>query len=268
VLRGIDFLDAHGLAAEAQVFLLSLLPGTAMRASAADDGVSFDAAPPYRVRRTKTFSEEALLETLLAAEERLGRRLDEWPRPHLVEPAADGFASLGPGARHASLWFRASDLFARRGEILRAIDARLRLDPYSTLDVVLCPELPFPLDLVEAIRRRLDDAPPSYLSRALAHRGENLQRRICVVLRQPYPPDFIDAVRQRAQVFRDQPAHEALREAEKLGAELPGARITGPVRAGAFAELARRADADFVAFADPDLELAWTQRVLGFGDAR
>src|SRR2546425_8870515 len=70
VLRGMDFLDANGLAGEAQVFPLSLLPGTAMRATAGQDGVAFDAAPPYRVRRTATFSEEALLGTLLAAEER------------------------------------------------------------------------------------------------------------------------------------------------------------------------------------------------------
>jgi hypothetical protein len=35
-----------------------------------------------------------------------------------------------------------------------------------------------------------------------------------------------------------------------------------------FAELSRRADADFVAFADRAAEAAWTERVLGFGDAR
>ena len=72
----------------------------------------------------------------------------------------------------------------------------------------------------------------------------------------------------RIGVFCDQPVHEALREAQRLGADLPGARVTGPVSDDALAELARRADGDFVAFADPSLELAWTQRVLGFGDAR
>jgi Radical SAM superfamily/B12 binding domain len=269
VLRGIDFLEEHGLASEAQVFPLSLLPGTAMRASAGDDGVVFDSAPPYRVRRTATFSEDALVETVLAAEERLGRRLDEWPRPHLVDPGIDGFAAQAPGAQHVALWFDASDLFARRSEILRAIDARLRLDPYATLDIVLRPLAPFPLDLVDAIRRRLDDAPASYASRALEHRGENLQRRIVVVVREPeHAQDWIDALRGRAQIFRDQPVHEALREAERLGAALPGARVTGPVSDDALAELVRRADGDFVAFADPALELAWTQRVLGFGDVR
>src|SRR5207248_2760294 len=46
VLRGVEFLDTHGLAEEAQVFPLSLLPGTAMRASAAEDGVAVAPAPP------------------------------------------------------------------------------------------------------------------------------------------------------------------------------------------------------------------------------
>ena len=133
---------------------------------------------------------------------------------------------------------------------------------------MLCPQEPFPLDLLDVVRARLEDAPPSYLSRALAHRGEDLQRRIAVVLRHPHARDWVDAVRARAQVFQERTARDALREAEELGGTLPGARITGPVDADAFAELARRADADSVAFADPALELQWTWRVLGFGDAR
>ena len=268
VLRGMEFLDANGLAAEAQVFPLSLLPGTAMRATAADDGVEFDPAPPYRVRRTATFSEEALLQTLLAAEDRLGRRFDEWPRPHLAGPGIDGFAPQRPGAQHVALWFRAPDPYARRADILRAIDARLRLDPYATLDVVLCPAEPFPLDLLDAIRARLRDAPQSYCSRALAHRGEDLQRRIAVVLEARQPPDWVEAARASAQVFRDQDAGEAIRDAAGLGAELPAARITGPVPAEQFDRLASVAEGDSVAFADPALELSWTRRVLGFGDAR
>jgi len=95
-----------------------------------------------------------------------------------------------------------------------------------------------------------------------------LQRRISVVLRHAQPRDWVDALRGRAQVFQERTARDALREAEELGVTLPGARITGPVDAEAFAELARRADADSVAFAGPALELQWTWRVLGFGDAR
>ncbi|HEY6911963.1 MAG TPA: radical SAM protein [Myxococcales bacterium] len=268
VLRGMDFLEENGLAREAQVFPLSLLPGTAMRATAGEDGVLFDPAPPYRVRRTAAFDEDALLRTLLAAEERLGRRLDEWPRPHLVEGGIDGFAAQKPGPQHAALWFQDPDLFARRDELLRALDARLAIDPHATLDVVLCPQAPFPLDLLDAVRARLRKAPQSYASRALAHRGEDSQRRVTVLLRGAFAPDWIDAIREGAQVFREQTTREALLAPERLGEGLPAARITGPVSEADFAELSRRADADCVAFADLALEAAWTERVLGFGDAR
>jgi hypothetical protein len=265
-----DFLDAHGLAAEAQVFPLSLLPGTALRATAVEDGVEFDPAPPYRVRRTAEFSQGLLRETLSQAEARLGRRLDEWPRPHLVSPALDGFAPQQPGAQHVAIWFEGGDLFGRRAEIGASIEARLRIDPYGTLDVVLAPEEPFPLDLIELIRARFDRGTPSYLSRALAHRGEDLQRRIAVVLPRgaQFDPDWIEAVREKAQVFRDQTLREALQDAEQLGGALPGARIIGEAPADRIAELARRADGDWVAFADRALEAAWQQRILGFGDAR
>jgi len=270
VLRGMDFLDANGLADEAQVFPLSLLPGTAMRATAVEDGVEFDPAPPYRVRRTAEFSRELLHDTLLKAEGRLGRRLDEWPRPHLVGPGLDGFAPQQPGAQHVAIWFKGRDLFARRAEIAAAVEQRLRLDPYATLDLVLAPEEPFPLDLLDLLRARFGEATPSYVSRVLSHRGEDLQRRIAVALPRGarFDPDWIEAAREKAQVFRDQTLREALRDAEKLGVELPGARVVGEAPADQISELARRADADWVAFEDLALETAWQQRILGFGDAR
>jgi len=269
VLRGVEFLEANGLAQEAQVFPLSLLPGTAMRASAEEDGVVFDAAPPYRVRRTATFTEDALRETLFAAEDALGRRLDEWPRPHLVDGGLDGFAGeQRPGPQHAALWFDDSDLFARREEMLASIDRRLRLDPYATLDVVLRPRRRFPFELLDRVRSLLDDAPQSYLSRSLAHRGEDAQRRVTVVLPAAGDADFADALRGRALVFREQTAAQALLDSERLGGELPAARIVGGVTPAQLEGLSRRADADFVAFADGATEQGWQERVLGFGDAR
>ena len=268
VLRGIDFLEQHGLAQEAQVFPLSLLPGTAMRATALEDGVEFDPFPPYRVRRTATFSEEQLRETFMQAEARLNRRLDEWPRPHLCDGGLEGFGPQLAGPQHAAVWFAGRDLFGRRAEILRSIDSRLAIDPYATLDVVLTPADPFPLDLLEAIRSKLDAGPQSYASRSLAHRGENAQRRLAVVLRDDFDPDWVNAIRDLAQVFRDQPIRAALRDAGRLGDDLPGARIVGEVSDEDFNALAGSADADLVCFADRDLEAAWQRKVLGFGDAR
>src|SRR5438105_1185886 len=249
VARGIDFLLENGLGDEAQVFPLSLLPGTAMRATAGEDGVVFDPAPPYRVVRTATMSEEQIRAALLQAEERLGRRLDEVPRPHLVEAPADPLdvfhvdldaplAPAAPGGQHVALWLEGNDLFACRDQALRAIDARLAVDPHATMDVVLAPRREFPLDLLDRLRARLDRAPSSYASRALLWRGEDLQRRIAVVLRGEASPGWIDAVRDLAPVFRDQRMASALRDAERLGGDLPAARITsGALSADEFREL-------------------------------
>jgi hypothetical protein len=249
VLRGVEFLHENGLAEEAQVFPLSLLPGTAMRATAAEDGVVFDPAPPYRVKRTAAFSEEELLQSLYAAEDALGRRLDEWPRPHLCDGGLDGFAGeQQPGPQHAALWFDAPELEEQR--VLRAIDQRLRLDPFATLDVVLRSANVRP-ELVQRIRTRLAEAPQSWQSRSLAHRGEDGQRRIAVVL----PPGAPEPPPLQAQIFREQAAVEPL--PERLGA-----RIIGAVTEAQLDRLAANADGDLVCFADPALERRWQERLL------
>ena len=276
VARGVDFLLENALGAEAQVFPLSLLPGTAMRATAGTDGIEFDPAPPYRVRRTATMSAEELWGALEDAEERLGRRLDEVPRPHLVAAPGDppdvfqvdlddpDLAGLRrPGARHVAIWLRARDLFARRSTAIEALDARLAVDPFATLDVVLAPDREFPLDLLDLLRARLAAAPQSYASRALAHRGEDLQRRLCIVLRGDAAPDWVDAVRSRAPVFRDQGFAQALAAAARLGGDLPGARIVDEPPPEAFRELQQKADPDSVCFARRTLESAWQRHALG-----
>lgn len=282
VMRGIDFLNEHGLGDEAQVFALSLLPGTAMRTDALKDGVEFDPAPPYRVLRTQTMDRDSLRSTLERAEERLDRRLDEQPRPHLVEHSArpempDVFradleapASAPPGAQHVALWFDAPDLFAKKDAIARAIDARLAVDPYATLDVVLIARRQFPLDLLDFVRARLAAGTQSYLSRTLALRGDDLQRRITVVV----PTDtratteWIEAVRDVVPVFRDQSLRQAAADAAELGDSLPNARIVGDARDPAdWRLLTENADPAAVAFADRQLEIRWLHRQLGFGDA-
>jgi len=130
-------------------------------------------------------------------------------------------APAAPGAQHVALWLEGNDLFAVRVAALRAIDARLAVDPHATLDVVLAPRREFPLDLLDRLRARLDSAPSSYASRALGWRCEDLQRRIAVVLRGEASPGWIDAVRDLAPVFRDQRMASALRDAERLGGDLP-----------------------------------------------
>ena len=267
VLQGIDFLQEHGLASEAQVFSLSLLPGTAMRATAAADGVEYDAAPGYRVKRTATMEPDTLARVMEEAEARLGRRLDEAARPHLVAEGPDVVPlsrAAEPGARHTALWADANDPFGEREALGRAIDARLAVDPYGTLDVVLPARRDFPLDLVDFVRARLDRGPRSYLSRHLEQRGENLQRRIAIVIPQgaAVAPGWIAAARQVAPLFVDQPAAQAIAGAAELGASLPAARIVGEVGAEDAARLEAGADADAVAFADRTLEARWVAASL------
>ena len=260
-----------------------------MRSTAARDGVEFDPAPPYRVHRTGGFSPDDLRTSLQSAEDRLGRRLDEVPRPHLVEQPREGgpqdvFAAdlddpdaarvqlVGlPGAQHAALWLSGRDLFGARDRVLAAVEARLRTDPHATLDVVLRATEPFPLDLLDAVRARLAAAAPSWQARALSHRGEDAMRRLCVVLPAGalLPEDWIDAVRDEVLVYRDQPLLTALQHAEDLGGSLPCARVLAPPDAARalLDELARRADCDSVSFADRTLEARWTRAALGYGDA-
>ncbi|MBS2021659.1 MAG: B12-binding domain-containing radical SAM protein [Deltaproteobacteria bacterium] len=289
VKRGVEFLQEHGLGGEAQVFPLSLLPGTAMRATAEEDGVVFDPSPPYRVQRTATFTQEQLLRALEDTEDVLERRVDEVPRPHLVASAraqgpcdvfaidldgaseADFVKLAQPGAQHAALWISGRDLFGQRDRALRAIDARLGTDPHATFDVVLRASEPFPMDLLDRVRERLRGAAPSWQMRQLSHRGEDAMRRVTVSLPEGalLPQDWLQAVMHEVPVFRDQPLSQALRDAEELGQSLPGARVIADAQASRedLASLARRADADCVTFADRALESHWTLRVLGYGDA-
>jgi hypothetical protein len=266
---------------------LFVLPGTAMRERAAEDGLIYKPDPPYRVIRTATMSEEQIAQALSAAEERLGRRLDARLRPHLVEHGLGGALSdrfcldldrastterdqaARPGAQHCALWFEGEDLFARRAELVRAIEARQAVDPYATLDVVLVARQPFPLDLLDLVRGRLEAAAPSYSTRSLRHRGDG-STRITVVLERSseLPLDWVEAVRDEVQVFQDQSLQQAAANAAKLGDELPAARIIGPASEGhEFKELEALADPECVVFGERALETIWQRRVLGYGDA-
>jgi hypothetical protein len=146
---------------------------------------------------------------------------------------------------------------------------RLAVDPYTVLDVVLAPRGPFALNFLDMVRDRLRRATLSYLSRVLAHRGEDLQRRLVVVLPEgtSFPPDYLVSLCAEVPVYRDQPWRQALAVTERLGDDLPAARIVGPaIDPSAWNELAARADPEAVTFADRRLERAWQREVLGYGE--
>ncbi len=286
VSRGIDFLVKHGLGDEAQVFPLAVLPGTAMRTDAAREGLIFDPAPPYRILRTATMDECALRSSLFEAEDRLERRLDEMPRPHLSEadPAldppdvfrldldrlddADWRVAGRPGSQHSALWLHGRELHRNIGAIRRAIEARLAVDPHCKLDVVLSPTSPFPLDVVDWVREALRAGPGSYLTRALALRGEDGLRRIAVVLESAVkvPRDWGLELMDLVPTFREMSFDAASAMAAELGQTRPGARIVGevpPIGSTAWDELKTAADADCVTFASRACEAGWVRDVLG-----
>ena len=117
------------------------------------------------------------------------------------------------------------------------------------------------------MQARLDAAKPCYATRALKHRGEAHSQRVSVVLERAVdlPLDWVHAVMSEVQVFRNQSLEQAVAAAERLGDELPGARIVGA--AADLSRLEALADPACVVFAERALEATWQRRVLGYGDA-
>lgn len=284
VRRGVDFLLEHDLAGDAQIFPLALLPGTAMRATAAADGVVYDPAPPYRVLSTPSFNQEILRDLFFEIEDKIGRVLDEHPRPHLVAASAgatDVFAvdldapspeslarAVMPGAQHIGLWFSGRDMFGQRATISRVVRERLHVDPHATLDLVLRPSAPFELDLLGYVRALLNGGAQSYLSRSQALRGEDVQRRITIVLPAAFTsPEWVASVQPLVPVFREQTLAQACRDAALLGVSLPGARVmtfADELDDADWKHLVTEADPEAVTFADRRLERRWVEQVLGY----
>ena len=171
-----------------------------------------------------------------------------------------------PGAQHVALWLRGRDLFARRSQLARVVRERLRVDPYATLDLVLYPRAPFELDLLGYVRVLLNGGAPSYLSRSQTLRGEDVQRRITVVLPADLSaPEWVESLRPLVPVFREQTLAQAARDAEHLGVTLPGARVSNDaVDAADWRRLQELADPEAVTFADRRLERRWVEQVLGY----
>lgn len=283
VQEGVELLVQHELESSAQVFPLSVLPGTAMRSSAAADGLEYEALPPYRVRRTRTMEEGEIRAAFTEAEERLGRSVDEVPRPSLCDPRpgpvpatwivdldhagrSTGDLDRG-GASHGTLWLKARDLWLHRERVRSAVAARLRVDPFAVLDVVLSPELPVPVNLLELLEQDFAAAPASYASRSLAHRGVDAQHRIALLqgrgLR--WPSDYEEFLGQRIPFYRDQSLEQALAQAEALGETVPRARILDrEVPDQGLQELAERAAAEAVAFADFEVERRFVEEFLRY----
>lgn len=195
--RGFDF--------DAQVFYLSVLPGTELRARSAGMGVSWMERPPYYVLEAPGVVFDEMRRIREAIAEMFGFDLDIGHRPVLfdgwegteeydldVENVPDP-ASLPdpPSLRHGSVRLASEDLWARRSLVEAHVRRRRSADPYCVLDVVLEPRAPFPLDLLDTIRALEERA--DYSSRVAAMHGTDGGIRPSILLRsmEGFPPGWL-----------------------------------------------------------------------------
>ncbi|TGK01194.1 radical SAM protein [Leptospira langatensis] len=285
VMEGIEFFYGHGLGEWVQVFPLSVLPGTAMRKDADTEGLIYLPKPPYRVIRTPNFTAESLSSTLFRSEDRLDRRLDETPRSLLSDPdpkVLDVF-SFSPGrleqfgsqefhlagARHVSVWWRGEALENSKQDFFTKLRSRFSRDPFAVTDLVLYPQTPFDPELITEIMDEFEKVPASYLSRTLAHRGENMMHRIVLVLPLgvSFPLEWVSEIREYIPVFQEMDWEEASKKSEELGGDFPGARIVSKnENRAAWKILQENADPESVTFADRELEKRWCWEVLGYSE--
>lgn len=293
VERGIHFFLEHGLGEWVQAFPLSVLPGTAMRRDAEKEGLSFMPTPPYRIIQTPTFSPRDLTESLYFAEDLLERRLDEFPRPFLCAPESGKndrmdleFSSSGirffcsglenafatakewSGSRHHSVWFHSENLGKDLSRIRTFIEGRINSEPFSTIDFVIplasVPKSKEVADLVSTLESKRN----SYLSRTLAHRGENLQHRLVFV---------IDGQKLELKNWRK---NELDSVAYLIYEKLPTSKIKSldlseesfylvdgeEVDPKDFEFLKQNMDPETITFSSRKLEERWSMEVLGYGE--
>lgn len=157
VRRGIDLVAQLPDGCEAQVFNLSLLPGTAFRRDAKRLGLVWQSRPPYYVLATPTLSLEQMADLMAEAESALGTTFDPHPEPAVEIPDLgpgvvagcridldDGPISLPPAERRALAFlaiFRSADFESRVEQAAAIVEEFLRDNPHTTLEVQLEPAL-------------------------------------------------------------------------------------------------------------------------------
>lgn len=221
VRDGFRFLVDRGLCDIAQVFRLSILPGTAFRHEAEQLGLRFQARPPYSVLSTPALSEDDIAMLLAEAEQVFDCTFDPLPSAWFETPALpaaltgrmviDLDTNSAPAEMPASsfvfaLQFRARDPFAHRERIVATVRNLLVRDPFTTLLVVIETGSEFPLDLLDELRDAMDPAVDVYLDRHHeAHTGSaGAARRLAVLLprEQAFDADWLEALSSEVELVR------------------------------------------------------------------
>jgi radical SAM superfamily enzyme YgiQ (UPF0313 family) len=279
VLRGVEFFKTNGLEEWVQVFPLSILPGTKMRSNAMEDGLIYLQTPPYRVIETPTFTPEDMVETLFLAEDILERRIDETPRINLINPNnflygrtfdsnnPDSFQNcLKPSGRHFSLWLERNSFQEIESQIIDLITKKIQLEPFCTLDIIFYSDRIPEISILKKIQKIIQSAKPSYLKLALSLRDEDLQHRICVVLKNnSFSWDAINPILSMGiPIFVD--TNFQLLLGNVYNDEI-GYRIMDPnLDRKDLQYLKENFDPEKIAFWSAPLEEQWTLEVLGYGE--
>jgi len=200
VRRSIDFLLTTQSFTEAQVFHLSILPGTAFRQESSQLGLVYQQRPPYGVLHTPTLSLDEIVALMDEAQDALGVDFDPVSAPQLnVPPSHDGLVrlvkidldtktcSLPPVqvcAQAMVLWFVARDFLPRRSLAATLIRQLLDENPHTSLDVVIEPTVERPLVPASILEDLLAACHPStsYLDRYYSLSGQRRGAKRLVVL--------------------------------------------------------------------------------------
>jgi hypothetical protein len=244
--------------------------------------------PPYRIVTTPNFSEIALRESLQLAENLLDRRIDEFPRPFLCESdpsltdvyeihfeVMDRSAQITQieraGARHQAIWFHSGHWELDADHLVTLMERRLDCDPYCTMDFVFFTKTVLDDSLLNRIKQVLNNAVQSYLSRVLAHRDENMQRRIVIILQEnsSVSEAWIEHMFDRADVFfyQEQKLSNLRNNWAEIGIKRPMVWISDPTcPEQLWNQLKAEVDPEAISFKSRELERRWSNEVLGYGE--
>jgi hypothetical protein len=183
---------AAGMDFGAQVFHLAALPGTELRESALSLGLEYMDRPPYYVTRSGAWTMEDSIGARSRIADLLGFDLEMDPRPALFDGWEGSERFLletspppcelpsPPSARHGVLRLACADPWARRDLVLEHVRRRSAADPWCVLDVVIEPGSPFPLDLLDSVRR--SGAAEDYCDRVAEIHGTDGRIRPAILL--------------------------------------------------------------------------------------
>jgi len=161
IIKAANELVKLGLNDQVQAFILSILPGTELKSTAKELGLTYNINPPYNITTSAPFSLADLLQTREEVSDILGYDPDPPPRPVLSEsfPGMEIFipessiSTISPSVRHGVLRINTANAWKYRSQILNKIRERRENDPYCPLDIIINSEQQFPFDLFDLINQ-------------------------------------------------------------------------------------------------------------------